>query len=267
MTDASAILASLDRFIEGFSNGSKLRNDHRVAPQDGPVVTVNPLTRQATNHSYHSGQPKQETFAEADHERCNSPPPPAEDSSAGLARKVSSMGGYNGKSGKSPQDQSLTGDRRENVNGHSGKFFSDQRVASDPQGTDDQGGPQLLPPADASRLDPTIWSDLYEERAAHRQFDGGYPRVEAELLAWREIEWRWHFAHREPVPAEVCAGCGQLIGAAEALDLIDGARVHMKGHRCRTAYEQRWRRAASSALVTLGLQPPGPIGSRCARQV
>ena len=261
MTDASAILASLDRFIEGFSNDFKLGNSHRVAPEDGPVVTVNPLTRQATNHSYHSGHPKQETFAEADHERCNSPPAPAEDTSAGLTRKVSSVSGYNGKSGKSPQNQSRTGSRRENANGHGGKSFSDQRVASDPKSSDDQGGPQLPTPADASGLDPTIWSDIYEERAAHRQFDGDYPRVEAELLAWREIEWRWHFAHREQVPVEVCAGCGQLIGADEALDLIDDARIHMKGHRCRTAYEQRWRRAASSALVTLGLQPPGPIGS------
>jgi hypothetical protein len=261
MTDASAILASLDRFIEGLLNDFKLGYSHRVAPQNGPVVTVNPLTTQPPNHSYHCGHPKQGTFAETDHERYDSPPSPAEDSGADLARQVSSVGGYNGKSGKSPQNRLLTGRSRENANGHSGKSSSDQRVASDPQGTDDQGGPQLPTPADASRLDPTIWSDLYEERAAHRQFDGGYPRVEAELLAWGEIEWRWHFAHREQVPVEVCAGCGQLIGADEALDLIDGARIHMKGHRCRTAYEQRWRRAASSALVTLGLQPPGPIGS------
>src|SRR5690348_5684360 len=84
MADASAILASLDRFIERFSNDFKLRNDHRLPAQDGPVATVNQLTSQATNHSYHSGHPKQETFAEADHERCNSPPSSAEDSSAGL---------------------------------------------------------------------------------------------------------------------------------------------------------------------------------------
>jgi hypothetical protein len=232
MTDASAILASLDRFIEGFSNDLELRNSHRVAPQDGPVVTVNPLTSQATNHSCHSGHPKQETFAEADHERCISPPSSAEYSSAGLTRKVSPVGGYNGKGGKSPQNQSLTGSRRENANGHSGKSSSDQGVASDPKGTDDHGGPQPPTPADASRLDPTIWSDLYEERAAHRQFDGGYPRVEAELLAWREIEWRWHFAHREQVSAEVCAGCGQLIGAADrALCARRGGRMPWSSNR------------------------------------
>jgi hypothetical protein len=259
MTDAPAILASLDLFIERYSHDGNLRNDHRVATQAGPVVTVNPLTWQATNHSYHSGHPKQAGGAD---KTCDSHPTPTEISGAGLARKTSFVGGYNGKNGKSPQDQSLIGRRRENANGHSGKSFSDQRVASDPKGTEAQGGPQLSTPADASPLDPTIWSDLYEERAAHRQFDGDYPRAEADRFAWREIERRWHFAHREQVPAEVCAGCGQLIAADEALQLIDGARVHMNGHRCRIAYEQRWRRAASSALVALGLQPPGPIGSR-----
>ena len=256
MTDASAILASLDRFIERFARHDELMSDHRVATQNEPMATINSLTNQGTNHSGHSGHPKQETFAGVDHERCDSHPSPAENSGAGLARKVLFVDGYSGKSGKSVSNQELTGSHRENADGHSGKSFSDQQLASDSKGTGDQAGRQLATPPDASRLDPTIWSDLYEERAAHRQFDGGYPRVEAELLAWRDIEWRWHLAHRERVPAEVCAGCGQLIRADEALDLIDGARVHVKGYRCRIAYEQRWRSAATNALIALGLQPP-----------
>jgi hypothetical protein len=265
MTDASAILASLDRFIERFSHDAKLRNDHRVVTQAGPVVTVNPLTCQATNHSYHSGHPKQETFAGVDHKPCDSHPSLTEISGARLARQVLSLDGYSGKNGKSVSYQQLAGSHRENADGHSGSSFSDPQLASGLTGTCDQAGHELGMPPNASRLDPTIWSDLYEERAAYRQFDGGYPRVEAELFAWREMEWRWHFAHREKVPAEVCAGCGQLIGEDKALDLIDGARVHIKGHRCRIAYEQRWRRAASNALVALGLPPPGPIGHRCPR--
>ena len=76
------------------------------------------------------------------------------------------------------------------------------------------------------------------------------------MLAWRDIEWRWHLAHRERASAEVCAGCGQLILPDDILDLIDGARVHMKGYRCRIAYEQRWRSAATNALIAFGLQPP-----------
>jgi len=152
--------------------------------------------------------------------------------------------------------QQLAGSHRENVDGHSGKSFSDQQFASHRTDTGDHSGREIGTPPNASRLDPTIWSDLYEERAAHRQFDGGYPRIEAELLAWRDIEWRWHLAHRERASAEVCAGCGQLILPDETLDLIDGARVHMKEYRCRIAYEQRWRSAATNALIALGLQPP-----------
>ena len=256
MTDTSVILASLDRFIERFGHHEKLMNDHRVATQCQPVATSKPLTNQGNNHSGHSGHPKQESFAGTDHERCDSHPVTAENSGAGAARKVPSVDGYSGQSGKSVSNQELAGSHRENADGHSGKSLSNQQLASGLKGTGDQAGPELDTPPDASRSDPTIWSDLYEERAAHRQFDGGYPRVEAELLAWRQIEWRWHLAHRERVPAEVCAGCGQLIRADEALDLIDGVRVHMKGYCCRMAYEQRWRRAATDALTELGLQPP-----------
>ena len=211
MTDTSGILSSLDRFIERFARRGELISDQRVATQNEPMGTTNSLTNNGTNQSGHSGHPKQETFAGVDHERCGSHPSPAEISGAGLARKVSSVDGYSGQSGKSVSNQELAGSHRENADGHSGKSFSNQQLASGLKGTGDQAGPELDTPPDASRSDPTIWSDLYEERAAHRQFDGGYPRVEAELFAWQEIEWRWHLVHRERVPAQVCAGCGQLI--------------------------------------------------------
>ena len=170
------------------------------------------------------------------------------------------MDGYSGKSGKPVSNQELACSHWENADGHSGKSPSDQQLASGLRGTGDQAGPELATPPVVSRSDPTIWSDLYEERAAHRQLDGDYPRFDAELLAWREIEWRWHLAHCERVPTEACAGCGQLIRSDKALDLIDGARVHMKGYRCRTAYEQRWRSAATTALIALGLLPPAIEG-------
>jgi hypothetical protein len=253
MTDTSAILASLDRFIERFARDDELMSGHRVATQCQPVAIAKPLISRDNNHSSHSGHAKQETLG-ADRERCDSSS--AETSGSDLARKVLSDDGYSGKSGKSILNQELAGSHRENADGHSGKSPSNQQLASGLKGTGDQAGPELATPPDASRSDPTIWSDLYEERAAHRQFEGGYPHVEAELFAWQEIEWRWHLAHRERVPAQVCAGCGQLIRADEALDLIDGAHVHMKGYRCRKAYEQRWRRAATDALTELGLQPP-----------
>jgi hypothetical protein len=256
MTDTSAILASLDRFIERFARYSELINGHRMTTQYQPVAIARPLTSQGNNRSGHSSHSKQETLAEVDHEQCDSPPSPAENSGAGLARKVSSVDGYSGKSGKCVLIQELARNHWENADGHSGESPPDQQLASGLKGTRDQGRPELATPPDACRLDPTIWSDVYEERAAHRQFEGGYPRLDAELLAWREVEWRWHLEHRERVSSEVCAGCGQLIRADDALDLIDGARVHIKGHCCRIAYEQRWRAAATRELAALGLQPP-----------
>jgi hypothetical protein len=37
---------------------------------------------------------------------------------------------------------------------------------------------------------PEFWRELHEERAAIRQFDGGYRRDEAERLAWGELQIR-----------------------------------------------------------------------------
>jgi hypothetical protein len=107
----------------------------------------------------------------------------------------------------------------------------------------------------ATARDATWWHDCYEERAAIRQY--GYRRDEAELLAWRELETRWHMAHGERVATDLCAGCRRPIGEAEALDLIDGSRVHDRvDNDCLIRHGERWRSAAKRALVELGLQPP-----------
>jgi hypothetical protein len=56
----------------------------------------------------------------------------------------------------------------------------------------------------APAIDPAWWQDLFEERAAHREFDGGYPRCEAERLAWEEclVEWRrQHAGQGHPICA------------------------------------------------------------------
>jgi hypothetical protein len=86
---------------------------------------------------------------------------------------------------------------------------------------------------------------------------GGYPRSEAELLAWRELECRWHLAHCPPAAAGICAGCGQPLGGVAVVVMIDGNRVHDRaGHACLITYGERWRDAATRALIALGLQPP-----------
>ena len=101
------------------------------------------------------------------------------------------------------------------------------------------------------------WRDMYEERAAHRQYDGGYTRAEAEQLAWGEMQNRWHLKHDVGTPRDICAGCRKPIGAAMALDLINGSRVHLDDENaCLVLYGDRWRAAATRGLLALGLRPP-----------
>jgi len=257
MTDAAAILASLDRFIGQLARQAELTSSHRVATQISPMATTNPLTKQVTNHSYHSGHPKPDTFVGADHERCDSPPCPGEDSSAGLARKVSSMGGYSGKSGKSPQNQALTGGHRKNASGKSGNCYSDQRVAGNLIGPRSRSGQELVSPADTFRPGPAWWRGQYEERSWHNELGGRRCRAEAERLAFGELQWRWHTRHGEGMPPGICGGCQKPIGAAENIPLIDGTYVHGgDGHDCLIAYGRRWRGAATRALAAMGLMPP-----------
>jgi len=101
--------------------------------------------------------------------------------------------------------------------------------------------------------DPALWRDLFEERAAIRQYDGGYGRVEAERLAWEELQ---HYRHRlcgARISPEFCAGCLQPIDPARALALDDGCVVHLS---CVARYGRAWRKAAGTALAALGLEPP-----------
>jgi hypothetical protein len=257
MTDASTILASLDRFIGQLAHHGELMSGHRVATQDGPMATSNTLTNQVANHSYHSGHPKQETSTEADHERCDSPPGPAEGSGAGLARKVSSLDGYSGKSGKSGQNQSLSRGHGENDNGHGGKSPLNQRVAGSVVSPSTHSDHELVPPADPFYPVGAWWRDQYEELSRHRELGGRRSRAEAAALAWSELQWRWHKQHGERVPPGICGGCRKPIGLAENIPLIDGTYVHGGDrHDCLIAYGRRWRWAVTNALTAMGLMPP-----------
>jgi hypothetical protein len=117
--------------------------------------------------------------------------------------------------------------------------------------------PSSAPTTLVEPSDPAFWRDLFEERAAIRQFDGGYSRAAAESLAWGELQNRWHLAHGKRVPSELCAGCRRSIGEAPALDLIDRCRVHdADGHACLIRWGELWRTAASRFLIAMGLRPP-----------
>jgi len=107
------------------------------------------------------------------------------------------------------------------------------------------------------------WRDEFEERAAIREYDGGYTRAEAERLAWGEIENRWHKEHGERLSADICAGCRRPIDQSEALDQIDGNRVHVdRNFACLVKYGERWRGTARRALLDMGLKPPAEVDRR-----
>ena len=103
------------------------------------------------------------------------------------------------------------------------------------------------------------WRDFFDERAAHREFDGGHSRPEAERLAFGEMTLEWHRRHgARPDPLR-CAGCGDELPSETGLTLCDGARVHFDGIRgtdCIISYGKKWRGAAVAALRALGFDPP-----------
>ena len=122
---------------------------------------------------------------------------------------------------------------------------------ADPDGT---RAAEPLP--SAASHNPDFWRHLYVERAGIRQYEGSYTHAEAEHLAWSELQSRWHMEHGERAPRHLCAGCRRLIGGKPVLDLIDGCRVHAdEGYDCLIRWGQRWRVAATRALVAMGLKP------------
>lgn len=111
--------------------------------------------------------------------------------------------------------------------------------------------------------DATDWRELYQERAAMRQYSGGYGRDVAERLAYGECIEHWCELHPEPLKPELCAGCRAPL-VADVLDLPDGARVHWERERefwCLVAYGFRRKRRAVAALAALGVQPPTDWGA------
>lgn len=107
--------------------------------------------------------------------------------------------------------------------------------------------------------EPLFWRDFFEERAAHRQYDGGYPGVQAEQLAFGEAILEWHRRHGARADPRRCAGCGDILPGDAGLILADGARAHFGGIHgvdCLVYYGAKWRGAAIEGLHELGLDPP-----------
>jgi hypothetical protein len=79
---------------------------------------------------------------------------------------------------------------------------------------------------------------------------------DAQRLAFDHLVVEWYRLHGPRVPEGHCAGCGEAIGGVASMDLQDGNRVHLDKLDCLLRYGERWRGAATRALVAMGLKPP-----------
>jgi hypothetical protein len=99
------------------------------------------------------------------------------------------------------------------------------------------------------------WGARHREALAY--WRAMHSNHKAELLAWGEMENRWHQLHGECIAPHLCAGCGELIGGLPALEVGHANRVHIDDLDCVIRFGARWRGAATAALRSLGLDPPG----------
>lgn len=124
------------------------------------------------------------------------------------------------------------------------------------EGDDRAGAAPGECPADA---EAGYWQDFFNERAAHREWDGGHSRADAERLAFGEVIVEWHRRYGARPDPFRCAGCGDDLPSTGGLALCDGARVHFDAVRkvdCIIAYGKKWRNAAVVALLGVGFNPP-----------
>jgi hypothetical protein len=109
----------------------------------------------------------------------------------------------------------------------------------------------------ATAAEAAWWRRHFVIRTIDRGLSGARSPAEAAHIAWGELQNRWHLAHGERVPRELCAGCRHPIADWKALDLIDGNRLHGdNGNGCLIRWGERWRGAATEALAAMGLRPP-----------
>jgi hypothetical protein len=121
----------------------------------------------------------------------------------------------------------------------------------------------LLAESSSDRAVPTPaagWCARHREALAY--WSAFHAPGEAARLAWGEIENHWHMQHGERVPNWQCAGCREPIGGLESLMLYDGSRAHLDTLDCVLRYGERWRVAATRALVAMGLQAPARENER-----
>jgi hypothetical protein len=106
------------------------------------------------------------------------------------------------------------------------------------------------------------WQAYVDERAAIREYDGGFPRTEAERLAFDDAVGHWLSAH--PAPASAPEHCVHCCGGPRTYDellpvLASGGHVWVH-NKCWSVWYAARRLEAVAMLQAIGLGP-APAGS------
>ena len=102
--------------------------------------------------------------------------------------------------------------------------------------------------------------DLFDERAAIAEYDGGLSRQEAESRAFECCIVEWLDQNHTPSYPGSCAWCGSQESVEEIVvpfgtEPTGHIWLH---HECWTPWMRQRRIKAQQALLTMGVKPPGP---------
>ena len=108
------------------------------------------------------------------------------------------------------------------------------------------------------------WQALFQERAAIREYEGGFARSEAERLAFDDTVAHWLSAHPPPATSpDRCVHCRATQRTNDVLLPVLAEGGHTWIHDgCWTEWYRFRRQEAVAALETNGLKPPTSHGDQ-----
>ncbi len=102
------------------------------------------------------------------------------------------------------------------------------------------------------------WQAFFDERVVMAEFDGGLPRLVAEMRAFACCVWEWRFSNPADSPADRCAECGGPHRSHDPLHavIICGETQGWLHRGCSTAWHAARRAEAAAALASMGIAAP-----------
>jgi hypothetical protein len=121
-----------------------------------------------------------------------------------------------------------------------------------------------------AEIDPSAWRDVFEERAAIREYDG-YDRLKPSGSPGAKMQNRWHMAHGDRPALAACTGCRSLISRRSTSPMPRAFRMPtgMLANQVRRALARRhhplprrdWAVRASRGTMTRGTAEAASAGN------